>query len=344
MRLRILTHDAKRAETTNMLQRMADPKSSVRCLLAACAVAGLAAPVAAQDFPTRPIRMVVGFTAGGPTDIPARFIADRLGAALGHPVIVENKPGAGATLAANDVMSRAHDGYDLLVCTYFDAVNTLLYKSLHYKLADLVGITLIARYSYAVAVANSLPVDTFPELIAYTRQHPDEVNYGHLGIASTQNLLAKRLEKLAGMRMTAIPYKGSTEATQEIIAGRNHVYIGPPIGIISLHQAKQLKVLAVTGNERLASIPEVPTLKELGIPLVAYAWLGVCAGAGTPQPVVDLLNTRIAEIVNSPEYRALVEKSGSVAVSSTPQEFHQLIAATANDAAPIIRELGIEMK
>ena len=103
-------------------------------------------------------------------------------------------------------------------------------------------------------------------------------------------------------------------------------------------------MLAVTGNERLASIPEVPTLTEMGIPLVAYAWLGVCAGAGTPQPVVDLLNKRIAAIVDSPEYRALVESSGSVAVSSTPQEFHQLIAATASDAAPIIRELGIEMK
>src|SRR5712671_1570361 len=109
MRLRILAHDAKRAETTNMLRRMADPKSSVRCLLAACALVGSAAPAVAQDYPTRTIRMVVGFTAGGPTDIPARFIADRLGAALGHQVIVENKPGAGATLAANDVMSRGRD-------------------------------------------------------------------------------------------------------------------------------------------------------------------------------------------------------------------------------------------
>jgi tripartite-type tricarboxylate transporter receptor subunit TctC len=315
-----------------------------RWLLAACALAVSAAPLAAQDYPTRTIRMVVGFTAGGPTDIPARFIADRLATALGRPVIVENKPGAGATLAANDVMSRGRDGYDLLVCTYFDAVNTLFYKSLHYKLEDLVGITLIARYGYAVAVANSLPVNTFPELIAYARQHPGEVNYGHLGVSSTQNLIAKRLEKLAGVQMTAIPYKGSTEATAEIMAGRNHIYIGPPIGIIPLYQAKKLKVLAVTGNERLASIPEVPTLKESGIPLVAYAWVGICAGAGIPQPVIELLNKRIRAIVESPEYRSLVENSGSVAVSSTPEEFHRLIEETAADAAPTVRELGIEMK
>jgi tripartite-type tricarboxylate transporter receptor subunit TctC len=315
-----------------------------RGLLLACAFAAWAMPVVAEDYPTRPIRMVVGFTAGGPTDIPARFIADRLATALGHPVIVENKPGAGATLAANDVMSRGRDGYDLLVCTYFDAVNTLLYKSLHYKLDDLVGVTLIARYSYVVAAANSLPVDTFPELVAFTRQHPGEVNYAQLGVASTQNLLAKRLERLAGVQMTAIPYKGSSEVAQELIAGRSQLYIGPPIGLVSLYQAKQIKVLAVTGNERMPAIPEVPTLKESGIPLVAYAWVGICAGAGTPQPVIDLLNKRITAIVDSPEYRALVEKSGSVAVSSTPQELHDVIQETAADAAPIIRELGIEMK
>lgn len=307
-------------------------------------LAGFAISAAAQDYPTRPIRMLLGFTAGGPTDIPARFIADRLATALGHPVLVENKPGAGATLAANEAMSRPRDGYDLLICTYYDAINTLLYKSLRYKLDDLVGITLIARYSYAIAVSNALPVETFPELIAYTKQHPGEVNYVQLGVASTQNLLGKRLEKLTGMNVTPIPYKGAAEANQELVAGRAHVHIAPPLGLIPLYQAKRLKIVAVTGNERLTSIPEVPTLKELGIPLVAYAWLGVCAGAGTPEPVIDLLNKRISAIVDSPEYRALVETSGSVAVSSSPQEFRKIIQETAHDAAPIIRELGIEMK
>src|SRR5690349_17420756 len=135
---------------------------AARCTLLACALALCGTPAVAQDYPSRTIRMVVGFTAGGPTDMPARFIAGRLSTALKSPVIVENKPGAGATLAANDVMSRSRDGHDLLVCTYFDAVNTLFYKSLHYKLDELIGITLIARYGYAVAVANSLPVNPFP--------------------------------------------------------------------------------------------------------------------------------------------------------------------------------------
>ena len=321
-------------------------RRAARGLVALATIAGLAAwggGAAAADYPSRPIRLVVGFTAGGPTDIPARFIAERLGAALGQPVIVENRPGAGSTLAANEVMSRPREGYDLLACTYFDAVNTLLYKSIRYKLADLVGVTLFARYSYAVAVANSLPVKSFSELIEYAKQHPGEVDYVQLGPASTQNLLAKRLENLAGISMTGIPYKGAAEGNQELIAGRVHLHIGPPLSIVPMFRAGKLKVVAVTGDERLASMPDVPTLKELGVPLVAYAWLGVCAGVGTPQPVVDLLNARIGAIVNSAEFRALMAASGSVAVASTPQEFHRAIEDTAATAAPIIRELGIRM-
>jgi tripartite-type tricarboxylate transporter receptor subunit TctC len=316
----------------------------LRGVTALCLLIFAAAPVKAEDYPSRTIRIVVGFTAGGPTDIPARFIADRLSKSLGKPVVVENKPGAGAMLAANEVLSHPRDGYDLLLCTYFDAVNTQLYRSVKYKLSDILGITLIARYSYAVAVSNAIPAKTFRELIDYTKAHPDVVNYGHLGVGSTQNILAKRLEKLAGMKMTPIPYKGSAEATQEIVAGRNHVYIGPPLGVLPLYQTKQLKVLAVTGDERLASMPEVPTLKESGIPLVAYAWLGVCAGSGTPRPIVDVINREVGKIVNSQDYRALVEKSGSTAVSSTPEEFQKLIKATADDAGPTIKEFGLQLE
>jgi tripartite-type tricarboxylate transporter receptor subunit TctC len=305
--------------------------------------AGCAGYAAAADYPSRPIRLVVGFTAGGPTDIPVRFIAERLRPALGQPVVVENRPGAASTLAANDVMSRPRDGYDLLACTYLDSVNTLLYKNLRYKLADLLGITLFARYSYAVAIANSLPVNSFAELIAYAKQRPGEVNFVQLGVASTQNLLAKQLEKLTGISMTAIPYKGAADGNQELISGRVHLHIGPPLSIVPLFKAGKLKVVAVTGDERLAAMPEVPTLREIGVPLVADAWLGVCAGAGTPQPVVDLLNARIGAIVDSAEFHALMAISSSVAISSTPQEFHRVIEDTAAAAAPIISELGIRL-
>jgi tripartite-type tricarboxylate transporter receptor subunit TctC len=315
------------------------PKRSV---LTICALI-LCTPAVAGDYPARPIRLVLGFAAGGPTDIPARFLADRLGASLGRPVVVENKPGAGAMLATLDVLSRPRDGHNLLLCTYFDVVNTLLYRNVRYRLSDIVGISLIAKYSYAVAVSNAVPAQSFNEFIDYAKQNPSRVNYGHLGAGSTQNLLAKKLEKLTGMQMTAIPYKSTPEAMQEVVAGRIDLMIGPPLAILPLYETRQVKVLAVTGAERMASMPAVPTLKEIGIPFVVYAWLGVCAGAGTQQPVVELLSSRVGEIVNSAEYRSLIEKSGSVAVSSTPQAFHELIEQTANDAAPIIREFGVQL-
>jgi tripartite-type tricarboxylate transporter receptor subunit TctC len=311
-------------------------------LIVAAALASITS-AGAGDYPSRPIRLLVGFTAGGPADIPARFIAERLSTSLGKPVLVENKPGAGALLAAMEVLSRPRDGYDLLLCTYFDAVNTLLYRNAKYRLSDIAGIAQIASYSYAAAVSNAIAARTFMELVDYTKAHPGEVNYGHLGAGSTQNLLAKKLEKLTGMNMTPIPYKGTAEALQEVVAGRTHLMIAPPLAVLPLYQSRQVKALAVTGSERLASMPEVPTLIESGIPLVASAWLGVCAGSGTPQPIIDLLSTRIETIIKSNDYRALVESSGSVAAFASPQAFGRLIEATAADAAPIIREFGVQL-
>ena len=326
------------------------PRRTGRAMLsravATCCLIGLAAlasSAVAEDFPTRPVRLVVGFTAGGPTDIPARFIADKLSAAIGKPVVVENKPGAGSMLATNDILARPRDGYSLLACTYFDPVNTLLYKKASYKVSDIMPVSLIAKYDYAIAVSPDNPAKNFDELVQYAKAHPGKLNYGHLGIGSTQNILAKRLEKLTGMKMTAIPFKGAADALQEIVAGRLDLFIGPPVVVMPLFEAKKVKVLAVTGKERLSAAPEVPTLTESGIPLVAFAWLGICAGAGTPQPVIDFLNSKIVPIINSKDYRALIEKSGSIPISSTPQEMQAVINDTVKDAAPIIDEFHLRV-
>ena len=297
----------------------------------------------AQDYPTRPVRLVVGFTAGGPTDVPARFIADKLSAALGKPVVVENKPGAGSMLATYDLLSQRRDGHTLLACTYFDPVNTLLYKNAKYKVADIGPVTLFSKYDYAIAVSPNNPAQDFGQLVQYAKQNPGKLNYGHLGIGSTQNILAKKLEKVAGMSMTAIPYKGAADALQEIVAGRLDLFIGPPLVVMPLVQSKLIKILAVTGSERLSSAPDVPTLTEAGIPLVAFAWLGICAGSGTPQPIIDLLNSKLVPIINSNEFRAMIEKSGSTPVSSTPQEMQKVIDDTVKDAAPIIEEFKLYM-
>jgi tripartite-type tricarboxylate transporter receptor subunit TctC len=318
-------------------------KASTLVAVMAASSAFAAPDAIADDYPARPIRIVVGFTAGGPTDIPIRFIADKLGNELGKPVVVENKPGAGSMLATYDVLNQPRDGYTLLACTYFDPVNTLLYKDAHYKVSDIAPVSLIARYDYAIAVSNTNPAKTFAELVQYGKANPGKLNYGHLGIGSSQNLVAKRLEKVTGISMTGIPYKGAADALHEVASGRLDLFVGPPFAVMPLYEGKQVKVLAVTGKERLASAPDVPTLTESGIPIVSFAWLGICAGAGTPQPVIDLLNSKITPILKSDAYRALLATSGSVPMSSTPQEMQDVIDDTVKQAAPLVDEFDLHL-
>ncbi|MGA7430126.1 MAG: tripartite tricarboxylate transporter substrate binding protein [Xanthobacteraceae bacterium] len=318
-------------------------KASTLVAVMAASSAFAAPDAMADDYPARPIRIVVGFTAGGPTDIPIRFLADKLGNELGKPVVVENKPGAGSMLATYDVLNQPRDGYTLLACTYFDPVNTLLYKDAHYKVSDIAPVSLIARYDYAIAVSNNNPAKTFAELVQYGKANPGKLNYGHLGIGSSQNLVAKRLEKVTGISMTGIPYKGAADALHEVASGRLDLFVGPPFAVMPLYEGKQVKVLAVTGKERLASAPDVPTLTESGIPIVSFAWLGICAGAGTPQPVIDLLNSKITPILKSDAYRALLATSGSVPMSSTPQEMQDVIDDTVKQAAPLVDEFDLHL-
>lgn len=321
---------------------------TVSTLVAAAAatifVSGMAVPAAAQTYPSHPVKLVVGFLAGGPTDIPARFIADRLSAQLGQKVYVENKPGAGGMIALNDVLAQPADGYSLSFCTYFDAMNTLLYKNVSYKLADIAPITLVSKYYYLMALAKSVPVDTFKEFVSYAKAHPGDILYGTVGAGSTQELVAHELEKTAGIRMTKVPFKGANQITQEMLAGRVHFQVGPPIAIGPFYQGGKLKVLATTSPQRLKSFPDVPALTELGYQLTPYGWLGVCAKAGTPKSIVDLLNRHIVSIVQSDEYRQFLEKAGNIPVSDTPEEFGKVIAETADEAAPYIHEFHMQFQ
>jgi tripartite-type tricarboxylate transporter receptor subunit TctC len=299
--------------------------------------------LAAEDYPNRPIRLVVGFSAGGTADVAGRILAKILTTSLGKPVVVENKPGAGSLLGINDVLSRPRSGYDLLLCTYFDPVNTLLYKKAPYALSDIAPISLIAKYDYVLVATPSVPADNLDQLIQYAKAHPNELNYAHLGIGSAQNLLSKRLQKLTGIKMTAVSYKSAGDSVRAVLAGEVQLSFSPAITVMPFYESKQIKVLAVTGPERLAAIPEIPTLKESGIPFVAYGWLGFCAGSGTPPQIIQYLNEKVVEAVNSSEYQSFVRKSGSIPVSSTPSEFQEVIQESVNQAAPIIEEFGLKV-
>ena len=311
------------------------------------AFAALSQPVCAQspgDYPTKPIRLVIGFGAGGPTDIPARFVADRLGEALGQRVVVENKTGAGGMVATRDVIAKPADGYTLLLCTHFEAINIAAYKHPGFRLRDLAPVSLIAKYYYGLALANSIPATDFESFLGYARGHPSQMTYATVGVGSAQEILARQLQKLAGITMIQVPYRGGPQVVQELIAGRVHFYVSPTLAIMEQYRDRQLKILATSSPQRLPASPEIPTLLEKGLNFVRFGWLGVCAPAGTPAPVVDLLNKRIAAVVALPAYRTLVENAGSIAISSTPAELGQVLRQTLADVSPTIKEFGLQQE
>jgi tripartite-type tricarboxylate transporter receptor subunit TctC len=316
--------------------------SRLGCALLLLAFTGLGAPRAEEFYPIRPIRLVVGFGAGGPTDIPARFIADRLGTALGQPVVVENKPAAGGIVATRDVLAQPRDGYTLLLCTHFDATNVAVYRNAGYRLGDIAPISLIAKYYYGLAVANAVPVDSFESFVAYAKAHPGEVTYATVGAGSAQEIMARQLEKLTGVTLNRIPFRGGLGPVQELVAGRVDLYPSPTLAIMSQYQAKQLKIIATTSPERLNNLPEIPTLREKGFDFVRFGWLGVCAGSGTPEPIVKMLNEHIVRIVAMPDYRALIENAGSIAISAAPQAFAAVMQKTLDDVAPAVQEFGLQ--
>ncbi len=299
---------------------------------------------AQETYPTRPVRLVVGFGAGGPTDIPARMVADKLGMLLGQRVIVENKTGAAGMIATRDVLGQPADGYNLLLCTHFESINTVLYKSPGFRLTDLAPVSLIAKYYYGIAVSNSIPADSFEQFLQYAKTRPGEVSYATLGAGSAQEILARQLEKLAGISMNRVPFRTGSQVMPDLVAGRVHLYVSPTLAVASQHTAKQLKILALTSPARIKGLDDVPTIKEKGIDWVRYGWLGICARAGTPQPIVDLLHRHVVSIVATPEYRDLIEKGGSLPESSTQRELGQVIAQTVDEVASTIREFGLQQE
>ncbi|WP_431282562.1 Bug family tripartite tricarboxylate transporter substrate binding protein [Humitalea sp. 24SJ18S-53] len=300
-------------------------------------------PAAAQEaWPTRPLRLVVGFPAGGPTDIPARIIAEQLRGQLGQPVVVENRTGAGGRIALDHVLSQPRDGHTLLLCTYIDALNSMS-ASRPYALGDIVPISQITRAYYALVVPNSLPATNVAEFVALAKVRPEALAFGHVGPASMPNLVARMFEGAAGVTMVEVPYRGTPPVLQDLIAGRLQLFVGPLVNTMPLARAGEVRAIGVTSPQRLTVAPEVPTLAEQGMNLVAFGWLGVCGGAGTPQAVVRRMNELVSAAVASPEYRTAVEGTGASAVSSTPEGLGQLMQDTVEQYGAVIRRFSIQM-
>jgi tripartite-type tricarboxylate transporter receptor subunit TctC len=312
-------------------------------LICCAAVMAVSPPEAgAEEFPNRTVRLLVGFPAGGPSDIPARIIAEKMQKSLGQPVVVENKTGAAGMIALNEMLAQPRDGHTLLLCSYLDVSNTLLYKSVAYKLADIAPISMVSKAYYAFTVPTSLPVKDMGGFIAYAKERPGKLNYGKVGAGSVTELLAKQLEKVAGISMVGVPFKGTGPALQEVVAGRLELTVSPFALALPQHEGGHVRILGLTSLERLAVAPNVPTLVEQKVPIASYGWWGMCAGSGTPKPVIDKLNAVVTAAVGSSDYKSVMEKGGTVAVASTPEQLGGIITETVKDFGDLIASLGIK--
>lgn len=270
-----------------------------RALLGGIALAPLARPAFAQAWPTRPIRLVVGFPPGGTTDIAARVLVEPLTQRLGQTVVVENRPGGSGGNVGADVVAKAEpDGYTLLMQTVSSgAINHGLYGArMPHKADDFAGVALVVKVPNAIFVNNDLPVRTLRELVDLAKRQPGKLNIGSSGVGTSLHMTGELLKQAAGIDLTHVPFRGAGPMLQEIIAGRVEVGVDNLPSVIGHLRDGRLRPLAVTTATRTPALPDVPTTAEAGFPAVeATAWFGVCAPVRTPRPVID----RVAQAVNA---------------------------------------------
>ncbi len=277
----------------------------------------------AQDYPARPVTIVSPYAAGGGIDLLARLLAARLEQRLGRPFVVENKAGAATAIAATSVAHATPDGYTILLATSTTlAINVAMAKHLAYDPArDLAPVALVTQSPFVLVVNPELPVHSLAELIAYAKAHPGELNYGSAGIGSFHHLSAEMLSRLAGIKMTHIPYKATPPALNDVVAGRVQLMFGDVTSTLPLVAGGKLRALGVSTAQRVASAPDIAPLAESGIPgYDSSSWQMVVAPAATPKRIVALLNRTLRDVLDEPAVRAELGRRGLIPVATDPPE------------------------
>lgn len=299
-----------------------------RLVLAFCACLALPLASSAQGWPTRqPIKFIVVYPPGGASDVTARLIAAKLNEIHGQSVVVENKPGANGIIATEFVAKSAPDGYTMLMANLGpNALNPVVYKKLPYDaIKDFQGVTLTSIVPQVVLVSPGLPVNSIPELIAYTKANPGKVYFGSAGQGASNHFSGELLNSLGGIKMQHIPYKGDAPSLVDLLSGQ--IQVALPTTVAGLPHVKngKLRAIAVTGSKRLAAMPELPTVAETLPGYEAVSWGGVMVPAGTPKDIVMRLNTEINRILKMPDVAAKLESLGAIIVGSTPEEFDNYV-------------------
>lgn len=290
----------------------------------------LSGPVQAQDdFPNRPVRIVVGFTPGGGPDITARHIAQRLGETFKQPVIVENKPGAGGTVAAALVARAPADGYTLLSVSSAHAAAAAIYPKLPYDtLKDLAGVTQSATSKYVLVVPPSLGIRSVKDLLAAAKAKPGAINFSSAGVGSGTHFAAEVLKSMAAIDVVHVPFKGIPDALGETVAGRVQFFMAPIANGVNLVRDGKLVGLGVSSKSRDRLLPDVPTIDESGVPgYEQELWFGILGPAGIPRPIMAKLSTEIGRVLSDPDTQKRWAPIGIEPRPTTPQQFDQLIAA-----------------
>ncbi len=313
-------------------------------LIALLALAGVTAFAAAQDYPTKPIRMIIPLTPGSGADIAGRIIAKHLGDAWKQPVIVENRAGAGGQIGTQAVVKADADGYTLLVQSASHAANSAIYKSLPYDpLKDLVDVALLGVTPYVMVTSREGPYKTVKALIDAAKAKPGEIPFASAGVGSSTHLAAEYFAQVAGVKMLHIPYKGSPEAIQDSIAGRTSFYMAPINTAIGQLKEGKLAPLGVSTRRRADVAPEVPALAEQGLrDFDISLWFGMWAPAATPPAVVQKLNAQVTAILQNPEVREQFAKLGIGPVPMKPDEFARFVRSEIANYQRIVKEANIQ--
>jgi len=300
-----------------------------------------AAPALALDYPTRPVRVIVPYPAGGTTDIMARLVANYISEKLGQTFVLENKPGGGTNIGTQEVINAAPDGYTLLIPSPANAINATLYKQLPFDyLRDTVPVAGIARVPNVMEVNPEVPVKTVQEFIDYAKKNPGKLNMASSGNGSSIHLSGELFKAMTGVDMVHVPYKGSAPAITDLAGGQVQVMFDNLPSSISFIKAGRLRALGVTSAQAVPVLPGVPTVAETVPGFEASSWFGVAAPKGTPNEIVDKLNREINAAIADPKIKARIEDLGGIAFPGSAADFGKFVQAETDKWRPVVIKSG----
>jgi tripartite-type tricarboxylate transporter receptor subunit TctC len=336
----LLHRDSVRVNATKL------PRRRFLHLSAGAAALPAASRIArAQTYPTRPVRLVVGFPVGGTTDIIARLMGQLLSERLGQPVITENRPGAGGNIGTEAVVRAPPDGYTVLICGSSDAINATLYNNLKFNfIRDIAPVASMLRHPLVMLVNPSFPAKTVPEFIAYAKANPGKLNMASASIGSSPHLSGELFKMMTGVSMVHVPYRGEAPALTDLLGGQAQVYFGGPPATIGYIRAGELRALAVTTATGSQALPDIPTVGDFVPGYEASTWYGVGAPKNTPTEIIDKLNREINAVLADSKMKSGLADLGLTVLPSSPAGFGKFIADETEKWAKVIRAANIKVQ